>query len=142
MPSGEALVRQFMYGQRFFESRFGFRNKTFWLPDTFGYSAQLPQLARSAGMKYFFTQKLSWNNINTFPNTVRPHLPQPLFPTASPSLPHLSMLFCGRWLMVDVQLGCLGWHTDNLSHVSRRDLHRSSQRRRLDPFSLTTQEFK
>jgi alpha-mannosidase len=70
MPSGEALVRQFMYGQRFFESHFGFRNKTFWLPDTFGYSAQLPQLARSAGMKYFFTQKLSWNNINKFPNTV------------------------------------------------------------------------
>jgi alpha-mannosidase len=72
MPSGEALVRQFMYGQRFFESHFGFRNKTFWLPDTFGYSAQLPQLARLAGMKYFFTQKLSWNNINTFPNTVCP----------------------------------------------------------------------
>jgi predicted glycosyl hydrolase (DUF1957 family) len=71
MPSGEALARQFMYGQRFFESHFGFRNKTFWLPDTFGYSAQLPQLARLAGMKYFFTQKLSWNNINTFPNTVR-----------------------------------------------------------------------
>jgi hypothetical protein len=21
-------------------------------------------------MKYFFTQKLSWNNINSFPNTV------------------------------------------------------------------------
>jgi hypothetical protein len=84
MPSGEALVRQFMYGQRFFESRFGFRNKTFWLPDTFGYSAQLPQLARSAGMKYFFTQKLSWNNINTFPNTVRPHLPQPRLPFPFP----------------------------------------------------------
>jgi alpha-mannosidase len=72
MPSGEALVRQFMYGQRFFESHFGIRNKTFWLPDTFGYSAQLPQLSRSAGMKYFFTQKLSWNNINKFPNTVSP----------------------------------------------------------------------
>jgi alpha-mannosidase len=72
MPSGEALTRQFMYGQRFFESHFGFRNNTFWLPDTFGYSAQLPQLARLAGMKYFFTQKLSWNNINTFPNTVNP----------------------------------------------------------------------
>ena len=75
MPSGEALARQFLYGQRFFESHFGFRNKTFWLPDTFGYSAQLPQLARSAGMKYFFTQKLSWNNINNFPNTVLPPCP-------------------------------------------------------------------
>ncbi|KAK0898065.1 Glycoside hydrolase, 38 vacuolar alpha mannosidase [Friedmanniomyces endolithicus] len=69
MPSGESLVRQFLYGQRFFESRFGERCKTFWLPDTFGYSTQLPQLCRLAGMKRFFTQKLSWNNINTFPHT-------------------------------------------------------------------------
>lgn len=69
MPSGESLVRQFLYGQRFFESRFGERCKTFWLPDTFGYSGQLPQLCRLAGMRRFFTQKLSWNNINKFPHT-------------------------------------------------------------------------
>ncbi|EPS37294.1 hypothetical protein H072_9057 [Dactylellina haptotyla CBS 200.50] len=69
MPSGESLVRQFICGQRFFESRFGSRCETFWLPDTFGYSAQIPQLCRLAGMTRFFTQKLSWNNINTFPHT-------------------------------------------------------------------------
>jgi len=69
MPSGESLVRQFVYGQRFFESHFGKRCETFWLPDTFGYSAQLPQLCRLAGMSRFFTQKLSWNNINNFPHT-------------------------------------------------------------------------
>lgn len=69
MPSGESLVRQFLYGQRFFESNFGERCKTFWLPDTFGYSSQLPQLCRLAGMSRFFTQKLSWNNINSFPHT-------------------------------------------------------------------------
>ena len=69
MPSGESLVRQFLYGQRYFESRFGQRCKTFWLPDTFGYSTQLPQLCRLAGMTRFFTQKLSWNNINNFPHT-------------------------------------------------------------------------
>jgi alpha-mannosidase len=69
MPSGESLVRQFVYGQRFFQSRFGERCRTFWLPDTFGYSAQLPQLCRLAGMTRFFTQKLSWNNINNFPHT-------------------------------------------------------------------------
>lgn len=69
MPSGESLARQFLYGQRFFESNFGERCKTFWLPDTFGYSAQLPQLCRQSGMKRFFTQKLSWNNINKFPHT-------------------------------------------------------------------------
>lgn len=69
MPSGESLVRQFLYGQRFFESHFGERCSTFWLPDTFGYSSQLPQLCRLAGMSRFFTQKLSWNNINNFPHT-------------------------------------------------------------------------
>ncbi|KOS18877.1 Alpha-mannosidase [Escovopsis weberi] len=69
MPSGESLVRQFFYGQRFFETNFGSRCRTFWLPDTFGYSAQLPQLCRLAGMDRFMTQKLSWNNINNFPHT-------------------------------------------------------------------------
>jgi alpha-mannosidase len=61
VPSGEALVRQFLYGQRYFESRFGSRSKTFVLPDTFGYSSQLPQISRLAGAPNFFTQKISWN---------------------------------------------------------------------------------
>lgn len=69
LPGGESLVRQFLYGQRFFESNFGKRCQTFWLPDTFGYSSQLPQLCRLAGMTRFLTQKLSWNNINRFPHT-------------------------------------------------------------------------
>ncbi|CAG7967895.1 unnamed protein product [Penicillium salamii] len=69
MPSGESLVRQFLYGQRFFEANFGKRCTTFWLPDTFGYSTQIPQICRLAGMPRFFTQKLSWNNINNFPHT-------------------------------------------------------------------------
>ena len=69
LPSGESLVRQFFYGQRLFETEFGERCRTFWLPDTFGYSSQLPQLCRLAGMDRFMTQKLSWNNINNFPHT-------------------------------------------------------------------------
>ena len=69
MPNGESLSRQFLYGQRFYESHFGERCRTFWLPDTFGYSTQLPQVCRLAGMSRFFTQKLSWNNINNFPHT-------------------------------------------------------------------------
>ncbi|KAJ2747871.1 Glycoside hydrolase, 38 vacuolar alpha mannosidase [Coemansia sp. BCRC 34301] len=69
LPSGESLVRQFLLGQRFFEKHFGERSKVFWLPDTFGYSSQLPQIVKLAGAKYFFTQKLSWNNINKFPHT-------------------------------------------------------------------------
>ncbi|KAG0012639.1 Glycoside hydrolase, 38 vacuolar alpha mannosidase [Entomortierella chlamydospora] len=69
LPSGESFCRQFLYGQRFYEKNFGSRSKIFWLPDTFGYSAQLPQIVKQAGAEYFFTQKLSWNNINKFPNT-------------------------------------------------------------------------
>jgi alpha-mannosidase len=69
LPSGESFVRQFLYGQRFFQSEFGFLSQVFWLPDTFGYSAQLPQLVKLSQMKYFFTQKLSWNNINRFQHT-------------------------------------------------------------------------
>ncbi|EKM48306.1 glycoside hydrolase family 38 protein [Phanerochaete carnosa HHB-10118-sp] len=69
MPSGEALVRQFTHGQRYFETRFGKRCETAWLPDSFGLTGAYPQLMRMAGMKYFFTQKLSWNNINVFPHS-------------------------------------------------------------------------
>jgi hypothetical protein len=43
--------------------------RVFWLPDTFGYAAQLPQIMRAAGCVYFLTQKLSWNLINKFPHT-------------------------------------------------------------------------
>lgn len=63
MPSGESLSRQFIFGQRFFQTRFGKRCDTAWLPDSFGLSGSLPQIIREAGMPYFFTQKLSWNNM-------------------------------------------------------------------------------
>lgn len=43
----------------------------FWLPDTFGYSAQLPQVICGVGMKYFLTMKLSWSLINKFPVSKR-----------------------------------------------------------------------
>ncbi|WP_156761731.1 alpha-mannosidase [Microbacterium karelineae] len=68
MPTGEALARQFLYGQRFFEEEFGIRSKGVWLPDSFGYSPALPQLMRRAGFEWFFTQKISWNQVNRFPH--------------------------------------------------------------------------
>ncbi|KAI9508062.1 glycosyl hydrolases family 38 N-terminal domain-containing protein [Russula earlei] len=69
MPSGEGLARQLIYGQRYFESRFGLRSRVAWLPDSFGLTGALPQIIRGAGMNYFFTQKLSWNNVNVFPHS-------------------------------------------------------------------------
>lgn len=59
LPSGESLCRQYLLGQRYFEEKFGVRCKEAWLPDTFGYASQLPQILRLAGIKYFFTQKVS-----------------------------------------------------------------------------------
>jgi len=64
LPSGESLVRQFLYGQRFFERELGRRCREFWSPDAFGYTGQLPQIMREAGITRFLTQKLSWNRFN------------------------------------------------------------------------------
>jgi alpha-mannosidase len=64
VPSGESLVRQFLYGQRFFERELGRRCREFWSPDAFGYAGQLPQIMREAGITRFLTQKLSWNRFN------------------------------------------------------------------------------
>ena len=44
MPGGEALARQFVHGKRFFLDEFGIETEEVWLPDSFGYSAALPQL--------------------------------------------------------------------------------------------------
>lgn len=66
--SGESWVRQLLYGQRYFQQKFGIRAQVAWLPDTFGFAANLPQLLRQAGLPYFFTTKLNWNETNPFPH--------------------------------------------------------------------------
>ncbi|MFC4553789.1 alpha-mannosidase [Georgenia faecalis] len=68
MPGGEALVRQFTQGKRFFADELGVDSREVWLPDSFGYSAALPQLARLAGFRWFLSQKMSWNLTNRFPH--------------------------------------------------------------------------
>jgi alpha-mannosidase len=68
MPGGEAMARQFMMGKRFFLEEFGLQPEEVWLPDSFGYSAALPQICRLAGMRWFLTQKISWNQINRMPH--------------------------------------------------------------------------
>lgn len=64
IPAGESLVRQFLYGQRYFWARFGHYCEEFWNPDVFGYTGSLPQIMKLSGIKYFLTQKLSWNQFN------------------------------------------------------------------------------
>ena len=67
MPSGEALIRQFLYGKRFFREEFGRDTDVGWWPDAFGYTWSLPQILRHCGVNYFFTTKISWNQYNEFP---------------------------------------------------------------------------
>lgn len=67
MPCGESLVRQLLYGQRWFQDRFGARHDVCWLPDCFGFTPALPQLLRSAGIGNFFTIKVTWSETNRFP---------------------------------------------------------------------------
>src|SRR5699024_11206431 len=68
MPTGESLIRQFLLGMTYFRERFGVEPDGVWLPDSFGYSGALPQLARRTGFDWFLTQKISWNDTNTFPH--------------------------------------------------------------------------
>ena len=65
---GEAMVRQIVYGKKFFRDEFGVDIKHLWMPDVFGYSGALPQILKRSGCDYFMTQKLSWNEHNKFPH--------------------------------------------------------------------------
>ncbi|HEX6360701.1 alpha-mannosidase [Actinophytocola sp.] len=68
LPGGEALARQLIHGSRFFADEFGVSCDGVWLPDSFGYTAAFPQLAKLAGMRWLLTQKLSWNQTNKLPH--------------------------------------------------------------------------
>ncbi len=68
LTGGESLVRQFLYGKRFFREEFGYDCRVLWLPDVFGYSGSLPQIMKKSGVDYFMTTKLAWNQINKIPS--------------------------------------------------------------------------
>lgn len=60
IPNGESLVRQHLYAKRYFQAKFGVDVKIGWLPDTFGFNWNLPQIYRKCGINYFVTHKLKW----------------------------------------------------------------------------------
>ncbi|MBE9064911.1 alpha-mannosidase, partial [cf. Phormidesmis sp. LEGE 11477] len=66
--SGESIVRQILYGQRYCQEKFGQMSKIAWLPDSFGFCWQLPQLLTQGGIETFATLKLSWNDTTEFPH--------------------------------------------------------------------------
>lgn len=69
IPSSESLIRQCLYGQKFYKEKFGFRVNNCWLPDVFGNSWILPQILKKCGVDYFVSNKMStWNDTNRFPH--------------------------------------------------------------------------
>ena len=64
---GESIVRQVLYAQRYVWEKFGKFSLIAWLPDTFGFCWQLPQILQGGNIKYFATQKLRWNDLTDFP---------------------------------------------------------------------------
>ena len=64
--AGESIVRQLLYGQRYFLQKFGKVSSVVWVPDTFGFCATLPQFLENAGIEFFVTQKLRWNDTTKF----------------------------------------------------------------------------
>ncbi len=70
LTGGEALIRQVVYGKRFFRDEFGVESHVLWLPDVFGYSAAMPQILRKSNVDRFVTSKISWNETNMMPHDV------------------------------------------------------------------------
>jgi len=67
LVQGESLVRQLLYGQKYLEDKFGSPTEIAWLPDSFGFTWQLPQIFKLSGINYFVTGKLHWNDTTKFP---------------------------------------------------------------------------
>ena len=68
LVSGESLIRQLLYGQEYYQGKFGKISQVAWLPDSFGFTWQLPQIMQQCGIKYFVTGKLHWNDTTEFPH--------------------------------------------------------------------------
>jgi len=67
LPSGESFVRQVLYGKRYFLDKFGVDVKVCWIPDSFGFNWNLPQILVRSGFDAFVTHKINWNDTNKFP---------------------------------------------------------------------------
>ena len=61
-PSAETIIRQILYGNKWFRKEFGKASAEYMLPDCFGFPASLPTILAHAGVKGFSTQKLVWGS--------------------------------------------------------------------------------
>jgi alpha-mannosidase len=67
MPSGEAWVRQRLYGQLFYARNFGKIANIEWFPDSFGYADNMSQIFARSGAEGFMTAKLTSNKQTKWP---------------------------------------------------------------------------
>ena len=150
---GESLVRQILYGKRFYKEEFGIEVDSLWLPDVFGYSAALPQILKRSGNKYFMTQKLSWNEHNKFPHQsfwwegidgsrILAHmLPEETYngPMAPSSIKYAELNYIDSGLCENaLMLFGIG---DGGGGPGREHLERASRMKNLDGVSPVIQEF-
>lgn len=61
-PNAESIIRQILYGTKYFRREFGRTSAEYMLPDCFGFPASLPSILAHSGIKGFSTQKLSWHS--------------------------------------------------------------------------------
>ncbi len=117
LAGGEALVRQFLYGRRYFREVLGVESRVAWLPDSFGYSAALPQIIKGFGMAGLTTQKIFWSYNDSEPFPHHAFLWRGLDGTAVPAFLH--MFYETR---VDVKTVRARW-TGRLEQDGSRDFY-------------------
>lgn len=69
LPHGESLIRQGLYGQRYFEDRFGRRSRLAWSPRARTAAWTLPQILLGSGFDSFVTAAVPWNAATEYPYT-------------------------------------------------------------------------
>src|SRR5262249_42167735 len=70
VPSGESWFHHLLYSKLWFKRNVGSDVKIGWNPDSFGYNLDIPMFYNNAGMQFFVTQKIGWNETNVFPYRV------------------------------------------------------------------------
>src|SRR5581483_2047552 len=57
IPSGESIVRQFLYGKGYYRRALGVDVTAGWALDTFGHNAQMPQILKLAGFRSYWCRR-------------------------------------------------------------------------------------
>ncbi|MEN6313147.1 MAG: glycoside hydrolase family 38 C-terminal domain-containing protein [Clostridiaceae bacterium] len=82
MASGEALARHFLYSKKYMKEKFGIEPRIMWNPDTFGHSANIPQIAKKAGVEYYFFSRCGKeyeDYVSDFKKSIENGMRMPLF---------------------------------------------------------------